>query len=67
MPLASEALGDPNRFRGCVAVPFFKGFVCLERPEGVLPPLVDDSFLFLSSSAFRSSSFARSSSLSSEL
>lgn len=69
VPLASEALGDPNRFRGCEAMPFFKGFVYLGRPEGVLAPLDDaaDSFLFLSSSAFRSSSLARSSSLSSEL
>lgn len=67
MPLASEAFGDPSRLRD--AVDFLNGSVCLGRPEGVLVPLEDeaDSLWFFSSSAFRSSSFARSASLSSEL
>jgi hypothetical protein len=72
VPLASE--GEPARLRATtVAVTFLSGSVCFGRPEGVLVPLVDvsDSFPFsfraLSSSAFLSSSFRRSVSVSSEL
>ena len=68
MPLASEALGEPNRLRD--AVDFLRASVCFGRPDGVLAPLVEeeaDSFWFFSSSAFRSSSLSRSVSLSSEL
>jgi hypothetical protein len=69
VPLASDTFGDPSRFRDAAPGPFFKGSVCFGRPDGVTFPLVEgaESFLFLSSSAFRSSSRNRSASLSSEL
>jgi hypothetical protein len=65
VPLASEAFGDPSLFRDG----FFRASVCLGRPEGVFVPLEEvASFWSFSSSAFlRSSSLARSVSLSSEL
>lgn len=77
VPLASDRLGDPGRFRFAAA--FFSGSECLFLPDGVLVPFVDapDCSLLLSfsfcwglsdlfSAFFRSSSFRFSSSVSSE-
>lgn len=67
-PLDSDKFGDPGLLRFFA---FFKGSVCLGRPEGVLVPFVeapDGSFdsnlalLLASSSFFRSISFCFSSS-----
>jgi hypothetical protein len=67
-PLDSDKFGDPGLFRFFA---FFRGSVCLGRPEGVLVPFVevpDGSFdsalalFFASSSFFRSISFCFSSS-----
>jgi hypothetical protein len=64
----SDKFGDPGLFRFFA---FFRGSVCLGRPEGVLVPFVevpDGSFdsalalFFASSSFFRSISFCFSSS-----
>lgn len=67
-PLDSDRLGDPGLLRFFV---FFRGSVCLGRPDGVLVPFEEapegslDSALalfFASSSFFRSISFCFSSS-----
>lgn len=69
VPLASDRLGDPRRFRDTFIAVFFDGSVCFKRPDGVVLPFEEaaESFLFFSSSTFRSSSLALSSSVSSEL
>jgi hypothetical protein len=69
VPLASDTLGDPRRFRDAPAAAFFGRSPCLGRPDGVVFPFEDaaDSFLFFSSSVFRSSSLGFSGSDSSEL
>lgn len=78
VPLASERLGEPARFRAARDVAFLlSGSVCLGRPEGVFVPFVDApeflsdslpfSFFTCSSSSFSCSSFRRSVSESSEL
>lgn len=69
VPLASDTLGDPRRFRDTPMAAFFDVSECFGRPEGVVLPFdgVAGSFLFLSSSTFRSSSLLFSASVSSEL
>jgi hypothetical protein len=64
VPLASE-VGEPSLFRP--AADFLRASVCLGRPEGVLVPLDEASFSFSASVFLRSSSFAFSVSVSSEL
>jgi hypothetical protein len=62
VPLASERLGDPMRFRP-MALGFFNASTCLGRPDGVLVPFVDapDSFSLSFAAAFSSSVFLSSS------
>lgn len=69
VPLASDTLGDPRRFRDTPIAAFFDVSECFGRPEGVVLPFdgVAGSFLFFSSSTFRSSSLFFSASVSSEL
>lgn len=69
VPLASDTLGDPRRFRDTPMAAFFEVSECFRRPEGVVLPFdgVAGSFLFFSSSTFRSSSLLFSASVSSEL